>query len=153
MNLTCGFRRQVHPRRASCPAITRSAAFRQQFGIPVLTTRNKGIAMAKTHFAIERPRKISISIEGYNAEAQTQAQKRKQQERTRRLNRKADAAAKRQRKEHPEAVPAHVPTLRAEDVDEVEALSRAAASKPLASDVERQVRAALAQKEVSHANE
>ena len=109
--------------------------------------------MAKTHFAIERPRKISISIEGYNAEAQTQAQKRKQQERTRRLSRKADAAAKQQRKEHPDAVPAHVPTLRAEDVDEVEALSRAAASKPLAGEVEREVRAALAQKEVSHANE
>ena len=110
--------------------------------------------MAKSHFAIERPRKISISIEGYNAEAQTNAQKRKQQERTRRLKRKADATEKRHRKEQPEAAPAdHVPTLRAEDVDEVEALSRAAASKPLAGDVERQVRAALAEEEGSHANE
>lgn len=110
--------------------------------------------MAKSHFAIERPRKISISIEGYNAEAQTNAQKRKQQERSRRLKRKAEATEKRHRKEHPDAAPAHhVPTLRADDVDEVEALSRAAASKPLAGDVEREVRAALAEKEVNHANE
>jgi hypothetical protein len=113
--------------------------------------------MAKSHFAIERPRKISISIEGYNAEAQTLAQKRKQQERGRRLKRKADAAAKRDRKEHPEAAPALppaqlAPVLRAEDVDEVEALNRAAANKPLAGDVEREVRAAFAEEAVSHAN-
>ena len=110
--------------------------------------------MAKSHFAIERPRKISISIEGYNAEAQTQAQKRKQQERTRRLKRRADTEAKQRRKAHPDAAPAHhVPTLHADDVDEVEALSRAAASKPLAGEVEREVRAALSAEEGRHANE
>lgn len=113
--------------------------------------------MAKSHFAIERPRKISISIEGYNAEAQTQVQKRKQQERSRRLKRKADAAAKRHRKEHPEGAPLvraqQAPVLREADVEEVEALSRAAAGKPLAADIERELRAAFAVKEGAHANE
>lgn len=114
--------------------------------------------MAKSHFAIERPRKISISIEGYNAEAQTQAQKRKQQERSRRLKRRADAAAKQQRRNHPEAAlpPPAVqppPVYRAEDVEEVEALNRAAASTPLTGEVERDLRAAFAAQEASHANE
>ena len=112
--------------------------------------------MARSHFAIERPRKISISIEGYNPEAQAQAQKRKQLERNRRLKRKADAAAKRQRKEHPEAAAPVLlanPARSREDVEEREALNRAAAGKPLTSDVEREVRAALAQGGGSHADE
>ena len=112
--------------------------------------------MAKSHFAIERPRKISISIEGYNPEAQAQAQKRKQLERNRRLKRKADAAAKRQRKEHPEAAAPVLlanPARSREDVEELEALNRAAAGKPLTSDVEREVWAALAQEGGSHADE
>lgn len=113
--------------------------------------------MAKSHFALERPRKISISIEGYNAEAQTLAQKRKQQERSSRLRRKAEAAAKRNRKEHFDAAPAlppaqPAPVFRAEDVEEVEALNRAAAGKPLARDTERELRAAFAEED-RHANE
>jgi hypothetical protein len=95
--------------------------------------------MAKSHFAIERPRKISISIEGYNAEAQTQAQKRKQRERSQRQKRKAETAAKRQHRQ--------------EEAGELEALTRAAACQPLTSEVEKQVRAAFANGEDVHANE
>jgi hypothetical protein len=108
--------------------------------------------MAKSHFAIERPRKISISIEGYNAEAQTQAQKRKQQERSLRQKRKAETAPKRQRHE----LGANPPPLRRhrqEEADELEALTRAAACQPLTSEVEKQVRAAFANGEDVHANE
>lgn len=115
--------------------------------------------MARSHFAIERPRKISISIEGYNAEAQTQAQKRKQQERSRRLKRKADAATKQHHQEHPEAAPplqlvAQPSQARSSDVvEELEALNRAAAGNPLGRDVEAEVRAAFAEEGGSHANE
>jgi hypothetical protein len=45
--------------------------------------------MARNHFAIERPRKISISIQGYDAQAVTQAQQKKRLERSKRQNRKA----------------------------------------------------------------
>ncbi|HEX2548065.1 MAG TPA: hypothetical protein VHL79_24485 [Ramlibacter sp.] len=47
--------------------------------------------MAKPHFAIERPRKIRIAIEGYDPQARVQAQRRKQQERRQRLERSAAA--------------------------------------------------------------
>lgn len=40
--------------------------------------------MARSHFAIERPRRISISIQGYDAQAQTTDQERKRSESRRR---------------------------------------------------------------------
>lgn len=114
--------------------------------------------MAKSHFAIERPRRISIFIEGYNAEAQALAQKRKQQERSRRLQRKADAAAKELRKERSESarrvsVATREPELHAEDLEALEALNRAAAVQPLSGEVERELRAAFADERGAHANE
>lgn len=114
--------------------------------------------MAKSHFAIERPRKISISIDGYNAQAQTLAQQRKQQDRRRRIRRKTDAAAKRQRVEHPESAqpsPAALPepAQRQHDSEDIEALNRAAATQPLTDDVERELLAAFADGEGAHANE
>jgi hypothetical protein len=71
--------------------------------------------MAKKHFAIERPRKINISIEGYDPQARTLAQKRSREERARRVRRRADAAAARAIQKNDE---------------EIEALNRAAATQP-----------------------
>ena len=44
--------------------------------------------MAKSHFAIERPRSISISIQGYDAKAQTTEQERKRTESRRRKSKR-----------------------------------------------------------------
>lgn len=114
--------------------------------------------MAKSHFAIERPRKISISIEGYNAEAQTKTQKRKLQERSQRLKRKAEAAQKRQREEPPpkSVTPPKIlsePTLRVDDTEEIEALNRAAAAELVDSEIEQDLMAALAVEKHSHEDE
>ncbi len=48
--------------------------------------------MAKAHFAIERPRKITIAIEGYNPRAQAQAQAQKLAEKRRRAARQQKRA-------------------------------------------------------------
>lgn len=44
--------------------------------------------MAKTDFAIERPRKISISIQGYDARQRVQQQQQRHKERKQRMERK-----------------------------------------------------------------
>lgn len=92
--------------------------------------------MAKPHFAIEPPRKIRISIEGYDAHARTQAQRRKQQERRQRLARRA-AAATRQAAAAPAAPDDCTPPP-------PQSLPSAPAPSPaLASELERQLRDTL----------
>lgn len=59
--------------------------------------------MAKAHFAIERPRKITIAIEGYNPRAQAQAQAQKLAEKRRR-------AARQQKRAPVEAAAAPAPS-------------------------------------------
>lgn len=58
-------------------------------------THISGTAMGSFDFALERPRRIRICIEGYNPEVQRQAQLRRQQKRKRRLQHEAHAAARR----------------------------------------------------------
>lgn len=98
--------------------------------------------MARSYFAIERPRRISISIEGYTPDAQTLAQQRKQEERRRRLRRKVEAAASQQ------APTARLtPPIGGEphaNAEELDALNSAAACRPSAGDCESELRAAFA---------
>jgi hypothetical protein len=76
----------------------------------------KGKPMAKAYFAIERPRKITIAIEGYNPRAQAQAQAQKLAEKRRR--------AVRQQKRAP--VVAAFPPLPDSSSEAVEALAASA---------------------------
>jgi len=99
--------------------------------------------MGSFDFALERPRRIRISIEGYNPEVQRQAQLRRQQKRKRRLQHEAQAAA---RQPAPEAAlrPSFVDAARQGDGDALEALTRAAAARPLLAEVENELRAVFA---------
>jgi len=86
---------------------------------------NQGIDMAKDHFAIERPRKISISIQGYDARARINEQSKKQQERAKRLKRKQ------KREPIPTSAAAEdVVVVHEDDAAEIEALAAAAATLP-----------------------
>jgi len=80
--------------------------------------------MAKDHFAIERPRKISISIQGYDARSRVTEQRKKQDERAKRLKRKQ------KREPVPVAEESPVSLATADDDAEVEALAAAAATLP-----------------------
>ncbi len=84
---------------------------------------NQGIDMAKDHFAIERPRKISISIQGYDARARITEQRKKQQERAKRLKRK-------QKREPIPTSAAAEDVVHEDDDAEIEALAAAAATLP-----------------------
>ncbi len=96
---------------------------------------NQGIDMAKDHFAIERPRKISISIQGYDARARVTEQRKKQQERSKRLR----------RKQKREPVPASTPAgASASQVDEAEIEALATAATTLPNQLESDLRAAFA---------
>lgn len=96
---------------------------------------NQGIDMAKDHFAIERPRKISISIQGYDARARITEQRKKQQERSKRL----------QRKQKREPVAASSPAGgSAAQVDEAEIEALATAAMTLPNQLESDLRAAFA---------
>lgn len=85
---------------------------------------NQGIDMAKDHFAIERPRKISISIQGYDARARITEQRKKQQERVKRLKRKLN------REPIPTSAIAEDVVVHEDDDAEIEALAAAAATLP-----------------------
>ena len=108
--------------------------------------------MARNHFAIEKPRKISIAIEGYDAKARIQAQQKKQFERNRRLQRKPRGAAAPGtaalapepdlRTSNPAAPPSAPKTVCTQE-DEVEALGAAASSTPEAQKAEQDLRAAF----------
>lgn len=80
--------------------------------------------MAKDHFAIERPRKISISIQGYDARARIAEQRKKQQERAKRLKRKQ------KREPIPTSAAAEDVVVHEDDDAEIEALAAAAATLP-----------------------
>lgn len=90
--------------------------------------------MAKDHFAIERPRKISISIQGYDARARITEQRKKQQERSKRL----------QRKQKREPVPPSTPAAAAVQVDEAEIEALATAATTMPNQLESDLRAAFA---------
>lgn len=86
--------------------------------------------MAKDHFAIERPRKISISIQGYDARSRVTEQRKKQEERTKRLQRKQKRAPVQTAEEGP------VSLAQSDDAAGVEALAAAAATLPKQLEVE-----------------
>lgn len=80
--------------------------------------------MAKDHFAIERPRKISISIQGYDARSRVTEQRKKQEERAKRLKRKQ------KREPVPVVEESSASLAPADDAEGVEALAAAAATLP-----------------------
>lgn len=123
--------------------------------------------MARNHFAIERPRKISISIQGYDAQAVTKAQQKKRLESSKRQQRKgaaaqsappasAGAAPAAATQPRPTPAKANAPAQPRADDDEIEALSRAAAGPEQCSS-DDQLRQALAgdalEKGAHHADE
>jgi hypothetical protein len=81
-------------------------------------TKHRGIVMASSHFAIERPRRISISIQGYDAKAKTEEQKRKRFESHRRKD-------KRDKRRAQEALASNA-NASAQAASELEAMSVAA---------------------------
>jgi len=94
--------------------------------------------MARNHFAIERPRKISIAIQGYDADASARAQQKKQQERAQRQKRQQQRAS---RAVPPKVVPGAV---HHGDDDEIERLAVAAAVQPVSREAEQQLLEAFA---------
>lgn len=98
--------------------------------------------MARNYFAIEKPRTISISIQGYDAQARTTQQRRKQQERTTRLRRKQQRAASAQ------PTPPTEPACDQQD-GEIEALSAAAAARTPLTRLEAELRQAFAGSEAA----
>lgn len=95
--------------------------------------------MARNHFAIERPRKISISIQGYDADASTRAQQKKQQERAQRHKRrqKSPPPNKPSIRQLPPAAPCG-------SDEDVEKLAAAAAGQPISPEAEQQLCEAFA---------
>ncbi|TWO71419.1 hypothetical protein FN976_10905 [Caenimonas sedimenti] len=101
--------------------------------------------MAKSHFAIERPRRISIAIQGYDPVAKTKDQRSKQLERTRRLARR-DAKATTPEAVALEPAPAEnapAPALRAEERPARPRAARKARSTGLAPDAEAALQGAF----------
>ena len=100
--------------------------------------------MAMNHFAIERPRRICICIAGYNPEEQIRARDRKQRDRYRRLKDRAEA-------EPAQQAPAGSAVLGGEELrdhtDELAALSKAAATRPLGAEPENDLYAAFAEQD------
>lgn len=108
--------------------------------------------MARNLFAIERPRKISISIQGYDAQARTQAQQKKQLERSKRQKRKQKAegasakpstAPQSPVASNPNAAPLPTAQVARADDDEIEALSNAASTSPMSRQVEQELEEAF----------
>ena len=77
--------------------------------------------MASSHFVIERPRRISISIQGYDAKAKTEEQKRKRFE----SHHRKDKRDKRDKRRAQEALASNA-NASAQAASELEAMSVAA---------------------------
>jgi len=117
--------------------------------------------MARTHFAIEKPRKISISIQGYDAQARTQAQQKKQMERSRRQKRKQKPDSAPVKPAVSPQPPASSPQLAAPPVDqvqcdnddEIEALAAAASSTAISRKAQQDLQQAFGHPGDKNANE
>jgi hypothetical protein len=99
--------------------------------------------MARRQFAIEPPRRISISIEGYDPGAHIKGQQRKRQKRSRRLRRELEPASKPRTATATLAGPVNA-GQGDDEVDELDALNTAAACRPPPGRFEEDLRTAFA---------